>query len=95
MVIQVDDLVKSLLKKGFIKSNTSHVKYWFYVDGKRTHIWTMVSHSSKFKTVTGRLLTDIRIQMYLRKTSELFDFVECRLGENEYLDLLRERGELL
>lgn len=87
------DIVRALLQKGFREDDRKkHHRYFrLFVQGKRTAIFTKVSHGSgrKYKTLGQNLVTEMAKQLRITRP-QLMDFVECKLGGDGYTGLARE-----
>ena len=81
----------SLNKKGFEVKRSHHKKYTLYIDGKRTSIYTFISHGTKEYGDT--LLSKMKEQLYLSK-EELEQFIDCPLEKEDYIKILAEKGKL-
>jgi hypothetical protein len=81
----------SLQKKGFVfdKQRKDH-KYYYYCSksGKKTEIFTKVSHSPKYKTIGDDLISQMSKQCRLSK-AEFIDLVDCPLSQESYEEKLR------
>jgi predicted RNA binding protein YcfA (HicA-like mRNA interferase family) len=89
---KVKDVVKALLKKGFVESEGSrHRKFKLYDKAARTSVATVISHGeTELRNVLEGVVAR---QLYLN--SRQFDaLVGCPLGHDEYLQILREKGIL-
>lgn len=84
---KTEQFKSALERKGFIKDQTHHQMYWYYVDGKKTSIRTRVSHNEK--TYNDYLLSERRKQIHLSKNDFLL-FVECPLTAEKYKEILIE-----
>jgi len=91
-VIKKDELVGALEKKGFKRENRDHIFFFFYVNGRKTSIRTMVSHNDKM--INDWLQTRIAKQMGITKP-ELDKFVECSMTQDIYCDVLVERKKIM
>ena len=77
--------------KGFCKKETDHTKFHLYVDGKRTEIYTKISHGEV--EIHDPLIASMAREIRLSK-SQFLALVDCSLGEDGYLSILRENGDL-
>ncbi len=84
----------ALARKGFhLKSGRSkHLKYTLYYDGKKTGVFTFISHG--LSEYNDNLLNVMRKQLYLESPQELDDLIECPMSEEELKSLLVARGVL-
>lgn len=62
-----------------------------YVNGKKTAIFTKTSHG--IKEYGGKLLKNMAWQLRL-SPAERYRLVDCPMSEEEYIVLLREKGEI-
>jgi len=84
------ELVRSaLLRKGFRRANSKDEMYHFFVDGKKSAVWTKISHGER-EIHDGLLATMSRRQLRISR-GQLNALVECSLGYDEYLELLRQQ----
>jgi len=89
------ELKKNLPKKGFeIDPSKDHIYYYFTYKGKKTGIFTKISHSSRKKIISGDLLKNIKKQLKLDSNSELIDLIKCPMSEEDYIDILKNNGNL-
>lgn len=89
-----DTIESGLRQKGFVKSNSEHRLYHFSLNGRLTHIRTMISHGSKYKVYGDILLGLMKIQLKLDTVPQLRDLVTCPLSTEGYIEILRRKGEL-
>ena len=93
-MIKRDKLEKSLKKKGFKEDRDGkHKRYVLFVNDIDMGIWTVTSHGSKRKDISGPLFSDIKNQLKL-SGKELVGLAECSLSGEKYVELLRERGHI-
>jgi predicted RNA binding protein YcfA (HicA-like mRNA interferase family) len=85
------DVCENLLKKGFTQRNGGDKYFHLFVDGKKTPVFTFVSHGAK--EIHDGLLGQMAKQTKLVK-KEFLDLVDCPMTEPQYLGLLRERGHI-
>lgn len=83
---------KSLLAKGFVKDHGDHLFFRLFVNGKKTAIYTKISHGSR-KTLGDGLVHMMAKQVKL-SLPEFRDLVECRLSEEAYVKLLVESKQI-
>lgn len=84
-------VIENLQRKGFRKRQGGDKYFHLYVDGKKTAVFTFVSHGER--EIHDGLLAQMAKQTKLVK-KEFIDLVDCPLTEEEYLKLLRERGHV-
>lgn len=88
---KTEDIADCLLRKGFQRANRDHVFFFLFVNGKKTNIRTKISHGS---TECGANLLSIMANQLQLKSQELEALLDCPLSEEQYIDLLRQRGKL-
>lgn len=94
MVIKAASLRAALKVKGFEKTrNTTDELYYLYCDGRKTSVFTKVSHG-RGEDLRDVLIQKVKKQLGLQTTQELTDFVECPLTLQMYTKLLKERGRI-
>ena len=84
-------IIRALEKKGFVRDNTHHMMFWLVIEGRRRGIRTLCQ--SRHTGIRGQVASSVAKEMKLRR-SELDSFVQCPLQREDYLDLLREKGEI-
>ena len=85
------NVAAGLLGKGFVVREGDHHFYSLVVGGKKTGIFTKVSHGEK--EIHDVLLGQMAKQARLVK-KDFLDLVDCPLSADEYLKKLREGGHL-
>lgn len=90
--LQNKEIESALLAKGFGRKNSGHRALHYYSDGRKTHITTWMSHSSK-RDVDKSLVGNMARQCKLTK-AEFASLVDCSMTGSDYYDILRARGEL-
>lgn len=85
------DITAALLAKGFTLREGDHHFYSLVVGGKKTGIFTKVSHGEK--EVGDSLLAQMAKQTKLVK-KDFLDLVDCPLTSEQYLKKLRDAGHL-
>jgi len=71
MQLDTQKLEKSLLKKGFRQANNDHRYYRFYHNGKKTRIFTFISHGSGYKTYPESLYISVKMNLNPSTTAPL------------------------
>ncbi|MHB8566714.1 MAG: hypothetical protein ACYC9U_06400 [Nitrososphaerales archaeon] len=79
----------SLKKKGFELSQGDHRFFVLYVNGKKTSVWTKVSHSGK--EINDNLIHAMSAQLRLDK-KQFLDLIECPLSKEDYVHELTKQG---
>lgn len=92
MPIEREKIRKALVGKGFKeKSGTRHDNYYLYVGGKKSRIFTHLSHGSGYKDYTDELVSKVCHQVGLAK-KEFLEFIDCPLTHQKHIALLREKN---
>ncbi|MFA5863286.1 MAG: type II toxin-antitoxin system HicA family toxin [Phycisphaerae bacterium] len=77
---------KALLHKGFQERNSKDIFYHLYVEGKKTTIFTKISHGEK--EIHDGLMGAMSRELKLKK-SQFLDLINCPLSLDDYLTLLK------
>lgn len=85
------DVTGNLLRKGFRQRQGGDKYFHLYVDGKKTPVFTFVSHGER--EIHDGLLGQMAKQTRLSKVLFL-KLVDCPMSEEAYLQRLREQGVL-
>lgn len=88
---KVHDVSANMCKKGFRKTETDHTKFHLYVDGKKTAIYTKISHGEV--EIHETLIKAMARQLRLSKI-QFLALVDCKIDGDDYLSILREKGDL-
>jgi predicted RNA binding protein YcfA (HicA-like mRNA interferase family) len=88
-VLKVREVVDGLKRKGFSLSESDHKHLVFHVNGKKTSIFTFVSHGSN--EIDDYLINRMSIQVKLEK-NQFIDLINCPLTSEDYLKELKSRG---
>lgn len=80
------DVASGLRQKGFLPREGDHTFYHLYVDGKKTPIYTKISHNER--EIGDRLIGMMARQVGLSKR-DFLDLIDCPLTADDYLKLLR------
>ena len=95
---KVKDIDKVLRKKGFEKishkKKKHHSYYYLYAKGKKTHIFTYLSHGAKGGDYSKELMSRVSQQLKFKENKLAEDFLDCPMGESQYLSMLDDLGEL-
>lgn len=83
------DVMAGLEKKGFSKRENDHTFFHLWVDGKKTKVFTKVSHGEK--ELSDNLLGMMARQLNLNK-KQFLDLVDCTLSLDAYVKSLRTAG---
>ena len=88
------DILSAFKKKGFIEEQgTKHIILKLKVGGKYTAISTFISRGSSYKDYGNSLLGKMASQLKL-DLSDLGDFIDCHISEEEYVEILKKSGSL-
>jgi hypothetical protein len=94
VVFKTKDIAAALTKKGFVaergKRRKKHTFYFLYVNGKKTRIWTELSHG--ITEYSDDLLTSVRKQLKFEKNRELKEFIDCPTTYEKYVEMLEVRS---
>ncbi len=82
----------ALLRKGFEARPSHHTFYYLLVDGRPEKIHAIIAHG--VDEYGPDLLSRMRRQLRFPTMEAFLNFVECNLGYDEYVRLLREAGEI-
>lgn len=80
------DVMSSLLSKGFVLRENDHAFLHLYVDGKKTAIFTKISHGEK--EIGDNLLSLMARQVKL-SSKQFRNLVDCPMSEQDLIDHLR------
>ncbi|HIH97312.1 MAG TPA: type II toxin-antitoxin system HicA family toxin [Thermoplasmata archaeon] len=92
VVKKTRNIAAALTKKGFREEprRKKHDFYYFYENGKKTRIWTKLSHG--VSEYNDDLLTEMRKQLKFEKKKDLEKFIDCPFKKEDYLEMLREKS---
>jgi predicted RNA binding protein YcfA (HicA-like mRNA interferase family) len=85
-------VLKALMKKGFKAADNKsldHKRVEFWYKGRLTRCNTKFSHNNQ--EINDYLISHMSKQIQLSK-NEFVKFANCTLTENEYIDILKEKG---
>lgn len=88
--LKSNNIIKGLLKKGFQKTNSDHVHLIFYHNGKRTSIWTKVSHGGN-KEIGDNLINKMCQQIGLDNKRDFKNLIDCVISKEDYLKILENQ----
>ena len=89
MTLERRKVEKSLAKKGFCKEEGGkHTLFHYWLDGRKTGIWTKVSRGTKYKTLGHDLVKEMADQCSL-KVREFRELIACPMTKKKYADLVR------
>ena len=93
MKVDKKDICKNLPKKGFKREEDKHHIYFHHkYNGKDTGVYTYVSHGSKMREYSGRLITELRKQLKLDSNQDTCDLINCPMDEETYISILKNKG---
>ena len=87
-VLKTSQIDRALRKKGFEVSNKDHHFYYYVNNGKKTNIFTKISHSSD--EIGEGLIKKMATQVRLEK-DEFKELVQCTLSGERYKEILISR----
>jgi len=94
MVESAKSFEKALTKKGFqLERQTTDKLFFFYYQGKKTQIFTKISHG-KGEDLRPPILSKIKGQMFLDSSAQLSSFIDCKFGHEDYIALLVAKGHI-
>jgi hypothetical protein len=97
-VRSVKDIEKALLAKGFekisSKQKSHHNFYYFIHDGKRSDVYTFLSHGAKSTEYGSNLMNKIKQQLKFQDSKIAEKFLDCPFKKEQYVDMLKNAGEL-
>ena len=88
-VIKSEKIKASLKKKGFEQNNGDHQYYTLYHDGKKTQIFTKISHG---KNEVGEPLLGMMSKQTRLSKKDFADLINCPLSKEKYLEMMRTQG---
>lgn len=85
------DVAANLTKKGFDERQGDHRYFHLMVDGVKTRVRTMISHGEKeiHDGLLGQMARDTKLAKRL-----FLDLVDCPMSAEQYVERLREQGDL-
>lgn len=92
MKVDRSDIEKQLPKKGFQKEKSGHHIYFHHMHkGKPTGAYTYISHSPKFRDISGDILASMKKQLELDTTKQVADLCKCPISGDDYNNILRQK----
>lgn len=86
---------KSLSQKGFKPQEASHHRYYYlYYDEKKYPIHTKISRGSTYREYGIHLLKLMKKRLKLDSLGQTYDLLQCPMTHEEYIGLLKKKGEL-
>ena len=94
MVLEKNKAYKNLKKKGFTDSldHSNAHKYLEFIHNGKMILYTKLSHGSK-KDIDDFLIKQMSTQCKLSK-QQFADLVNCPLSEEQYIEILKNIGEI-
>jgi hypothetical protein len=89
MVYKTKDIESALSRKGFQVHHSKHKIYILYINGKKTRIFTFISHG--IKEYGDTLLGAMKKQLHL-SNEELRGLIKCPLSEEQLIEIYLLKG---
>jgi hypothetical protein len=93
MQIEREKIRSALLNKGFRTKDGDHKYYYLFVEGKKSSVFTKLSHGGAYKVYGDDLINEVKHQMGLTK-AKLLEYVDCTLDYNGYINILKQSGRI-
>jgi len=87
-----ESIKRSLLTKGFRKSDTHHQYLILWIDGMKTNIKTKISHGKM--DYGDALLSAVKTQLKLSNKKLLLDLIDCPMELDDYISELNKNNHL-
>ena len=81
------NIANSLLKKGFEEKQSSHTRLTYFIDGKKSSIFTVVSHGKK--EISDDLMHKMAKQIKL-SYKQFCEVVDCPMSKEELREFYLE-----
>jgi predicted RNA binding protein YcfA (HicA-like mRNA interferase family) len=90
-VRKAKDLIKVLKKKGFqlYPEKHHHQFYYLTIGGIKYNVYTYFSHG--IDEYGHNLMSEIRKQLYFKKTIDMEQFFDCPMTKEKYVTHLKEQ----
>lgn len=88
-VFKAKDVKSSLSKKGFIDEGGDHHYFVYYVDGKRTQVFTKTSRNDQ--DINDNLISMMAKQTHL-SIKDFKDLINCPLSKECYKEILKNNN---
>ena len=88
---KTQDILAALTSKGFVVESKHHKMLWLVVGGKRSAIFTYVSHGRR--EYHDALLASMARQLKLRRR-QLDDLIDCPMTSEAYIKLLEQENHI-
>lgn len=91
---KVNEIKKVLQKKGFVlhPEKDHHQFFILHIDGIKQAVKTYFSHGKKEYGDT--LMTQVKKQLKFRETAKAEDFFDCPMSGEQYVEMLRQNGDI-
>jgi hypothetical protein len=94
MAVERRAVVAALSRKGFLMKSGDHTFLTYEtIEGKRTSVWTKVSHGSGHKMLADPLVSLMAKQCGLNK-GQFNQLIDCPLSRSAYEQLLLDNGRI-
>jgi hypothetical protein len=87
--LRARNVITGLMRKGFNRTNKHHVYLTLHINGKKTNVFTKISHG--INEINDYLINRMSIQVKLEK-NQFVDLVNCPLSLEQYTEELRLQG---
>lgn len=94
MIFKTGAVRRNLCKKGFVVKNSHHAYFYFYRNGKRTDLYTYLSHGSDSRDLDHRILSRMKAQLGLDSHWQLQSLLQCTMSESQYVRWLIDNEKL-
>src|SRR6266498_4637661 len=88
----VRDIERALTSKGFQKESGKkkdhHSFLYFIHNGKKTNVYTFLSHGAKSQDYGPQLMSKIKKQLKFQETKDAENFFDCPFTQAEYVKML-------
>lgn len=89
------DIEKTLLRKGFIKDGNSHHNcYYLIIDGKKSDLYTYLSHGKSSEDYGNNLMNKVKKQLRFTDTKKAELFLDCPMSEVQYIQMLKDEDAI-
>ena len=83
------NIANSLLKKGFEEKHSSHTHLTYFIDGKKTSIFTFISHGKK--EISDQLMHQMAKQLKISH-EQFCELVDCSMGGETLREFYLDEG---
>lgn len=83
------NIANSLLKKGFKEKHSSHTHLIYFIDGKKTSIFTFISHGKK--EISDELMHKMAKQLKLSH-EQFCELVDCSMSRETLREFYLDEG---